>query len=91
MAAHTWYEVCAVLTSGGGIADSSVHGTLDSVKAGIARFRALYPNCHLIFVRHHHGAQGKYRVLHRLTVSGGSTAEERRRRAILETLGGMHA
>ncbi len=78
MAAHTWYEICVDSSV------QSVRGSLDGARGEINRLRLLHPTADLIFVRHYSGGKGKFRVLHYLTVSKGSTADERRQRAIAQ-------
>jgi hypothetical protein len=93
MTLSTWYEVCVNIDKDQGIQDSSSAATLDSAKNAIQRFRVLYPKAHMIFVRQHTrgtkpnrhagrtGDNRPYRVLHALTVTDGTTADERRSRA----------
>jgi hypothetical protein len=85
MALSTSYEVIVSDTKPTpAYIDRSSHGTLDSAKFGIDRFRRLYPNAPLIFARQYlrsHSSSSRFRILHNLTVHNGLTAEERRHRA----------
>jgi hypothetical protein len=89
MALSTRYQICVNRAEFKvGPNEESTRGSLDGAKGEVARFRELYPDAKLIFVRQYlRGSGSSFRVLHQLTVSNGSTAEERRAKACAEILG----
>jgi len=90
MALSTTYEVIVSDTKPSpDFIDRSSHASLDSAKFGIDRFRRIYPDAPLIFVRQYlrsRSTDSHFRILHDLTVQNGSTADERRKRASLQEI-----
>jgi hypothetical protein len=72
MSAHTWYETCVV--QDGEVRDVIARANKEGASMAVDAFAVSWPAFEMIFVRHHFGVDGKFRVEHKMTRKGVSNA-----------------